>query len=125
VVFVMILVWIVAVLSILGGLFFMLASEAVLAQAGISKSAAMTYGWWEIGYGVITALVAMGLGRGSRIARLLVSLLMALRIVAAAWAAIALSGHRGFWTAVGAGVIAIVILIMLWNARADAFFKGK
>ena len=120
---VMVLTWIVALFSIVAGVILLLASDQVLADAGISSGTATTYGWVEIVFGVITALVAVGLGNGNNISRLLVTLLMLLRAALSVWVAIVLWGHAGFWSAVLAGLIAVLILAMLWKARANEFFR--
>ena len=120
---VMVLTWIVALFSIVAGVILLLASDQVVADAGISTGTATTYGWAEIVIGVITALVAIGLGNGNNFSRLLVTLLMVVRAALSVWVAIVLWGHAGFWSAVLAGVIAVVILVMLWNARANEFFR--
>ena len=120
---VMVLTWIVALFSIVAGVILLLASDQVLADAGISSGTATTYGWVEIVFGVITALVAIGLGNGNNFSRLLVTLLMVLRAALSVWVAIALWGHAGFWSAVLAGLIAVLILAMLWNDRANEFFR--
>ena len=120
---VMVLTWIVALFSIVAGVILLLASEQVLADAGISSGTATTYAWVEIVLGVITALVAIGLGNGNNFSRLLVTLLMLLRAALSVWVAIVLWGHAGFWSAVLAGLIAVLILAMLWNARANEFFR--
>ena len=120
---VVVLTWIVAVFSIVAGVILLLASDQVVADAGISSSSATTYAWAEIVFGVITALVAVGLGNGNNFSRLLVTLLMLLRAGLSVWVAVALWGHAGFWSAVLAGLIAVLILVMLWNDRANEFFR--
>ena len=119
----MVLTWIVVLFSIVAGVILLLASDQVLADAGISTGTATTYAWAEIVFGVITALVAIGLGNGNNFSRLLVTLLMVLRAGLSVWVAVALWGHAGFWSAVLAGLIAVLILVMLWNDRANEFFR--
>lgn len=119
---VMILTWIVAILTIIGGVMFLLADAAALLDAGITKSTANTYGAVEIVLGVLIALVAIGLGKGNNFARFLVSLLMVLRIGVAVWAAVMLWGYSGFWAVAFAGLVSLLVLLMLWGAKANAFF---
>ncbi len=120
---VMVLTWIVALFSIVAGVILLLASDQVLADAGITTGTATTYGWAEIVFGVITALVAIGLGNGNSFSRLLVTLLMVLRVGLSVTVAVALWGHAGFWSAVLAGLVAVLVLVMLWNDRANQFFR--
>lgn len=119
---VMVLTWIIAIFTILGGLLFLLADAATLAEAGMTKSAANTYGIVEIVLGLIIALVAKGLGSGNNFSRLLVTMLMLLRVGVAVWVAVQLWGYAGFWAVVIAGLVSLLVLIMLWSAKANAFF---
>ncbi len=120
---VMVLTWIVAVFSILAGVLLLVASDQVLADAGLSTGTANTYAWAEIVFGVITALVAIGLANGNNFSRLVVTTLMGLRAALSLWVAIVLWGHAGFWSAVIAGLIAVLVLALLWNDRANEFFR--
>lgn len=119
---VMVLTWIVAVLTITSGVLFLLADASALLAAGLSWSAANTYGVMAIVLGVVIALVAVGLGNGNSLARFLVSLLMVLRIGVAVWAAVMLWGYSGFWAVAFAGLVSLLVLLMLWGAKANAFF---
>lgn len=58
--------------SLLGGVIALLLSESVLAEAGIAKSTATLHGAVELALGVVIALLAMGLSKGSNLARMLV-----------------------------------------------------
>ena len=122
---VMVLTWIVAFLTILGGLLFLFISASVLEEAGISKGDATTIGIVELVLGVIIALVAKGLGSGNNFARLLVSLLMVLRLGVTVWAAVVLWGQAGFWSVALAGLLALAVLGLLWNNRANLFFASN
>jgi hypothetical protein len=121
--FVVFLTWVVALIALIGGVSLLLVGDDTLAELDITPSAATTYAWVEIGWGVIVALVAIGLAGGSGLARFLVTALMLVRIVTAVLAALALAGTTGFWTVVISGGIAAIILAMLWTARATAFFR--
>jgi hypothetical protein len=120
---VMLLTWLVALVSILGGIALVLADAATLAEVGISEGSATTYGVAQIVFGIIVVLVANGLGNGNNFARFLVTALMALRVAGASYLAVALWGTSQFWVAVFAGLLALLIIFMLWNARASAFFR--
>lgn len=121
--FVVFLTWVIALITIIGGVSLLLLGEDTLADLGITSSNVTLYAWIEIGWGVVVALVAMGLARGSGLARFLVTMLMLIRIVSAVFAALAIAGTTGFWTVVISGGIAVIILSMLWTARATAFFR--
>jgi hypothetical protein len=119
---VVVVTWIVAILTILAGVLFLLISDSALAEADISEGTATTYGIVELVLGAVIALVAIGLGRGNNFARILVSILMVLRLGVAIWAGIVLWGTGGFWSVVVAGLLALLVLVLLWNDRANQFF---
>jgi hypothetical protein len=123
--FVVFLTWVIALVAIVGGVTLLLAGDGELADLGIASSTAATYGWIEIGWGVLVALVAMGLAAGSGFARFLVTGLMLIRIVVAVFAAVALAGTGAFWTVLVSAGFAAIILAMLWTARATAFFRRR
>jgi len=118
----MVVTWIVAILTVLGGVLFLVMGDAALAEAGISDSTATTYGIVELVLGAVIALVAIGLGNGNNFSRILVSILMVVRLGVAIWAGVVLWGSGGFWSVVIAGLMALLVLALLWNDRANAFF---
>ena len=119
---VMVVTWVVAILTIIAGVLFLVMSESALSEAGISEGTATTYGIVELVLGAVIALVAIGLGGGNNFARFLVSILMVLRLGVAIWAGFVLWGHGGFWSVVIAGLLALLVLALLWNDRANQFF---
>lgn len=119
--FVVVLTWISAIVAILGGILALLLSDDALAEAGISGSTATTYGIVEIIFGVITALVAIGLAGGNNLARFVVTVLMILRIGVGIWAITTLP--NGAITGTIAVAFALLIIVLLWNSKASAFFK--
>jgi hypothetical protein len=121
--FVMVLTWLAAIVSIVGGVALLLASDQAINDAGIAASTATTQGWVEIVWGVIAALVAIGLGNGNNFARLIVTILMVIRLGMAVLAAFTLNGLGIFWAIALAGVFALIGLSLLWNARASEFFR--
>ena len=119
--FVVVLTWITAIFAILGGILALLLSDDALAEAGISGSTAMTYGIVELILGVITALVAIGLAGGNNLARFAVTVLMVLRIGLGFWAIVTLP--NGAITGTIAVAFALLIIVLLWNKKASAFFN--
>ena len=117
---VVVLTWISAIVAILGGVLALVLSEESLAEAGISKSTATTYGWVEIALGVIIALVALGLSSGNNLSRILVSALMVVRAAIGVWAMLNLP--NGVITGSITILVALLILFLLWNQKANAFF---
>lgn len=117
---VVVLTWLSAIGSIVSGVLALLLSDSVLAEADVEKSTATAYGWIGIVLGVVIALVAIGLGRGNTLSRVLVSGLMVLRIVIGIWAMFVLPDSI-VSGAIVAG-IALIVLILLWNQKANDFF---
>jgi hypothetical protein len=117
---VVVLTWLSAIGSIISGALALLLSDSALAEAGVEKSTATTYGWMEIVLGGVIALVAIGLGRRNSFSRALVSGLMVLRIAIGVWAMFVLP-NSVVTGAIVAG-IALIVLFLLWNKKANAFF---
>lgn len=122
--FIAIITFLIAFLALAAGFVFLLSSASGLANAGISEGTATSYGIVEIVFGIITAVVAVGLWTGNSLARLAVTALMAVRIMASIWVAFSFSGHGGFLVGTLAGGLAVIVLLLLWNYRADEFFNA-
>ena len=75
-----------------------------------------------LGTTLLLTIIALGLARGSNLARFLVSAVMVLRIIAAVWVAMTFSGRGGVMASAMIGGMAVIILLLLWNSRADRFF---
>ncbi len=48
-----------------------------------------------------------------------------LRIIAAVWVALTFAGRGGLLVSALIGGFAVIILLLLWNARADRFFLAS
>lgn len=120
--FVLILTWIVAFLSLVRGFLGLLGWETTLTTSELEGSEGALFGAVELGLGIATAIIALGLARGSNLARFLVSAVMVLRIIAAVWVAMTFSGRGGVMASAIIGGMAVIILLLLWNSRADRFF---
>lgn len=118
---VVVLIWISAILSILGGviLFFWAADGG--AQA-IDANQAWVTGGVEIVIGLILALLASALGHGSRFARFLITVAMLLRLIISAVGLVEAWGQPYSWLEAVSVAFALLILWLLWNAKAGAFF---
>jgi hypothetical protein len=120
---VVVLTWFAAVVSIAGGIVALLLSAEELAVADISEASANVYGWTSIVIGAAAALVALGLSSGSGLARALVSLLMVARMGVGLWAMISLP--EGLVAGVVTIVLALIVLFLLWNGKASAYFAAE
>ena len=123
--FVAIIAMIIGFMSLVAGFVFLLGDSQGMSDAGISEGTATAYGWGELILGVITLLLAIGLWNGAGWARLVVTAFMIVRIIGSIWVAFALSGHGGFLIGTIAGGLAVIVLLLLWNNRADDFFNAS
>ena len=73
--------------------------------------------------GVVTLFVAGGLSNGRNGARILVSIIMVLQVISAL--ASGTSGRGQQAGAIGQGVIALVVLMLLWTSAASRFFHSR
>jgi hypothetical protein len=121
--FVIALTWLVAFLSMVSGFLVILGEDSPVSGSILDTGASAATGWAEIVVGVITAVVAVGLSRGSNLARLLVTALMALRIAGAVWIAFQFGGEGGWLASALIGGFALLIVLLLWNGPADRFFS--
>jgi hypothetical protein len=123
--FVVILTWLVAIVTIIDGVILLFASDDTLNAAGVNPDNATLTAWVSIVLGLVIALFASALGKGSGFARLLISLLMMLRFVLGLFAIFVLWGSSFIWAAVVLTLIALFVLYLLWNAKASAWFAGR
>ncbi len=122
---VVIVTWVAALLDMIGGAaLWLLSASAELADAIDVTAAEMRgVGIGTFAVGVITGLVATSLSKGSRFARMLVSILMVLRLIGAA-VILLLLGVSGILEAAVAAVLSIVVLTLLWNRTAQEYFHS-
>jgi hypothetical protein len=115
-------VTLVFILILVVGVLGLIAGVLVLFNRGGNEAVGMTYGIVTIAISVIYLLVAKGIANGSRVSRLIVGLLTLISLVGGIWVAIVASGQR--MTGVVQAGLALLILFMLYNARASRFFRG-
>ena len=107
---------------IAGGVIWALAGNDSLQEAvGQSRGSLTTAAIVNIVIGLATIGVGAMLAGGSPVARMLVTVLMVIRIGAAAFI-LALVGLSGAAEAIIAIVIAVTVIALLWNAKASAWF---
>ena len=122
---VVVLTWISAILAIVAGAFALFGGQQYLSELGWSAGEARIEGIVGIIFGLILALLASALGKGSKFARFLVTVVMLLRLVVGAVEVVALWGSTYMWSGVVGVVIALLVLWLLWNAKAGAFFARR
>lgn len=121
---VVVLTWISAVLDVIAGasLVALAGDNDVLKSLDATSSTATTLGIGFIVLGVVTAFVAWRLGRGGKLARILVSIIAVINLVAGIYSAFALGTHNLAEGATDA-LIALVTLALLWNNKANQYFR--
>jgi hypothetical protein len=122
-----ILTWAAAIADVVAGITFMSEAEdhALRHDLGMTETELRWYGGALIVLGIVTALVAIGLGRGARWARGLVTVVMALRVAGAVYALTQISWENQrneSLSAIGEIVVSGLILWILYSNRADAWF---
>lgn len=93
----------------------------VTGALGTDESTARGLGIASLVFAAVLALVVYLLGKGSNIARMLVTIVMLLRIGFAVWAIVVFGTHQ-LTEGVVAIAVAVTALALLWNDKANAFF---
>lgn len=135
--FIVILMWINAILEIIGGVILIIASRSndvvTSVQEGvansipiedISQTSLLWAGILSIFFGIIVILLANGLKNGSNGVRIFLTILIVLQILVDAAEMTALK-NKSVWTGLIAILIWLIILGMMWSSRASAFFKQR
>lgn len=104
-----VIAWITGVIQLISGVFSMIGGNLVV---GITTAV----------IGVITIAVSLGLFRGSRTARTIMTVVFLLNIAASVY--IMITTPSGLWTAIGASILPLIGLALLYTSKANAFFKN-
>lgn len=120
---VVVLTWLYAIGMLLGGALWLFAAgnDSAVAELDVNASTVTIYGWTFIVFGVVTMLTAAALGRGSRLARFIITAVMTLRIAVDVFGLLSISGYPG-WQAGISIAWAVVIVALLHNRRASLWF---
>jgi hypothetical protein len=115
--------WIAVVLDVVGGvaLLVLAGNGDVTSALGADEATARTVGIVSLVIAAILALVVYLLGKGSNVARMLVTIVMLLRIGFAIWAIVAFGTHQ-LAEAIVSMAIAVTAIVLLWNDKANTFF---
>ncbi|MGN6125701.1 MAG: DUF7144 family membrane protein [Humibacter sp.] len=118
-----VLAWIEGAFDIIAGvLLLVFQNQPSVKAAWYGPTALVTSAIVAILFGLIVVLIAGGLLRGSRGARIIVTVVQLLAIVADAFTAFA-SPSQFAWAAISA-LISLIIIILLWTGRANDFFRS-
>lgn len=117
-----VLTWISGALNIVVGvvMFFQQSNAELLAQFG-GTSGIITAGIVSILLGLVIVLVARGLLNGSQVARVLVTIVQALSLAGAVLGVLVAPGQ--LVSSLVTGLLALLIIVLLYTARANAFFR--
>ncbi|GEL26732.1 hypothetical protein PSU4_56860 [Pseudonocardia sulfidoxydans NBRC 16205] len=123
---VVVLVWISAILQIIVGVLLLIVAATVgTAQVDVSSGVIVAVGIFTLVIGLLTAAVASRLGKGGNGARIIVTVLEVLQIVGAI-TTLSVYGSTGAGSgSIGNIAIAVIILALLWNNRANEFFARR
>lgn len=119
----MVLIWIEALIGIIGGIYLIIAHNNLDLRIELNRSAdtILWYGIVTLVIGLITAWVASALGRGSEFARWLLALIAGLNLLSAIYSFIALDGVTRS-SALVSGIVAVVVLYILFGERGSREF---
>jgi hypothetical protein len=121
-----------AVLIVVSGLLGLIGSIAVIigrgnddfvSDTGVGSSTLLWVGIVGVVIAVVYLLVARGLTRGSGLARGLAALVAVLSLASGIYQAIIQSGSLR-WSAVVSALLALIVLLLLFSPRANAFFAS-
>jgi hypothetical protein len=117
--------WLAVILDIVAGvsLYVLAGNDTLLDALNSTESTVQAVAIGTLVTGVILAIVVFMLGRGSNVARLLVSIVMAVRIGVYIWVIIAVGSHALVEAILGIA-IAVTALALLWNDKANAYFNS-
>ncbi|GGI45647.1 hypothetical protein BCL57_001634 [Agromyces flavus] len=120
-----VLAFIAGLLDMLSGvlLFFRLPNDEVVARFG-GSGGLITAAIGSIVVGLITAVLAGGLLRGSNPARLIITVLQVFSIIGSLFLAVAYMSDPsvvGEWLGLA---FSVILLILLWTPKASRFFVG-
>jgi len=110
-----VIAWINGVLGVITGILLLTGGAAA------DSPAVTTAAWITIVIGIITILVGVGLLRGSRVARIVATIVFVLNLANAIWTMFAVPGQ--LWAAIINALLAVIGLVLLYSARANEFFR--
>jgi uncharacterized membrane protein YjdF len=123
---IVVLLWIEAIVGIVGGIYLMIAHNQadLINELDRSGDTILAYGIAALVIGLVTALVASALGRGSNFARWLVAIITLLNLISAVYSFFALDGVTRS-SAIVSAIIAVVVLYFLFGEKgSEEFFES-
>ena len=127
---VVVLTWLAAIADFIGGIALLANAEdrSMRYDLGLTIDEMRWAGGFMIALGVVTVLIAYGLGRGANWARALVAIVMAFHIASAVYTLTQVSWEsqrNEAWSAISQVAIALLVLLVLFSARSDRWFESR
>lgn len=118
------LFWIQAILTAIGGIWLLVSADnaTIAEQFSDDAASANAIGWTLIVFGVLLALLAIGLSRGSRVIRMLITIVLVLRLVWDIYLIVFTNYDAAAFVSI---IINFILLWLLWNSKANAFFNQR
>jgi hypothetical protein len=113
---------IVFIVILVTGLFQIIAGVARLLNRGDNATVGLWAGIITIAIGLAYLLVARGIAHGNSLARFVVALLTVLMIASAIW--VMFTAPSLWATLLIQILLGLIVLLLLYSARASMFFKG-
>ena len=112
--------------NIAGGLFILIDRNDpdLVFQSGMTPDHLLWAGLWSIIIGLFVIMVALYLGSGSEVARVLFAIVAALNTGVGIWGLFALQGEQQFAAAISA-TLGVIVLYLLFNERSERFFEDR
>ena len=112
-----------AVFAIIGGIWIIIdrADHRLLNESNLTENGLLGTGIAAVIIGAIGLLIALALGRGSRLARLLFGIWAVLSFAGGIYALVALHGEQQ-WSGAFQACIAIIVLYLLYGSERDREF---
>jgi hypothetical protein len=122
---VVVLTWISAIFVLVGAaILFVVAFTVDAPDLPAGRNFVLTIAVTALIIGLITAWVAYALSKGNNFARFLVTLVQVLNIANQIWMWIQFGGSYVISALINIA-IAVIILILVWNRRANEFFASR
>jgi hypothetical protein len=112
------------ILTLLGGLFLLLLGGAASLASNVSGVAGVVIGILFLLLGIVTIAVGVGLRNGSRLARMLVTILMVLDIIGGIVTLLWFQTAQTVTSSIITIIVSVIVLALLWNRRASEFFAA-
>lgn len=118
-----VIVWISGALQVIGGVIGLITASTTAEVNGVPESAGTLTATAIVAIvlGVVTVVVGAALLRGSQVARVLTTIVLALNLASAVYLLLAVP--TSVWQGILNGVLALLGLILLYTRSANAFFR--